>query len=67
MGLGMPRTSAGSVRNGLTVEQAAQTTWLLCSPATHQQLTERLGWSQADDAAWLHATLETVLLRPSAD
>lgn len=58
---------AGPLRNGLTVEQAAQTTWLLCSPATHQQLTEQLGWDQPQYAAWLHATLTALLIPPAAD
>ncbi|HEY3529946.1 MAG TPA: helix-turn-helix domain-containing protein [Nocardioides sp.] len=58
---------AGPLRNGLTVEQAAETTWLLCSPATHKQLTEQLGWDQPQYSAWLHATLTALLIPPSAD
>lgn len=58
---------AGALRQGLTVEQGAADAWLLCSPATHQQLTEQLGWDQSKYATWLHATLATVLLPPPAD
>jgi AcrR family transcriptional regulator len=58
---------AGPLRPGLSVAQAAETTWLLCSPTTHKQLTEQLGWDQARYAAWLHATLAAVLLQPPAD
>ena len=58
---------AGPLRPGLSVEQAAQTTWLLCSPATHKQLTEQLGWDQPQYSAWLHATLAAVLLPPRPD
>lgn len=59
---------AGPLRAGLTVEQAAETTWLLCSPETHKQLTEQLGWDQQQYSAWLHATLTAVLLtQPPAD
>jgi AcrR family transcriptional regulator len=58
---------AGPLRQGLTVEQAGATAWLLCSPATHKQLTEQLGWDQPTYAAWLHATLTAALLPPPAD
>jgi AcrR family transcriptional regulator len=58
---------AGPLRRGLTVEQGAATAWLLCSPATHRQLTEQLGWDQPEYAAWLHATLAASLLPPQAD
>ncbi|MFZ2013263.1 MAG: helix-turn-helix domain-containing protein [Nocardioides sp.] len=55
---------AGPLRPGLAVEQAAETTWLLCSPATHKQLTQQLGWDRQQYAAWLHETLAAVLLQP---
>jgi len=58
---------AGPLRQGLTVEQGGATAWLLCSPATHKQVTEQLGWDQPTYSAWLHATLTAVLLQPSAD
>jgi AcrR family transcriptional regulator len=58
---------AGPLRPGLTVEQGAATAWLLCSPATHRQLTEQLGWDQPAYAAWLDATLAASLLPPPAD
>ncbi len=58
---------AGPLRHGLTVEQGAATAWLLCSAATHQQVTEQLGWDQPKYASWLHATLAAVLLPPPAD
>ena len=58
---------AGPLRPELTTEQAAATTWLLCSPATHKQLTDQLGWDQPQYAAWLHATLAAALLQPPTD
>jgi AcrR family transcriptional regulator len=58
---------AGPLRQGLTLEQGAATAWLLCSPATHQQVTEQLGWDQPTYATWLHATLAALLLPPPAD
>lgn len=58
---------AGPLREGLTVQQGAETTWLLCSPATHKQLTEQLGWDQPRYAAWLHDTLVAALLQSPAD
>lgn len=58
---------AGPLREGLTVEQAGATAWLLCGPGTHKQVTEQLGWDHATYAAWLHATLEAALLPPRAD
>jgi len=58
---------AGPLRQGLTVEQAGATAWLLCSPATHKQVTEQLGWDQPTYSAWLHATLTAVLLQPPAE
>jgi hypothetical protein len=58
---------AGPLREGLTVEQAGATAWLLCGPATHKQVTEQLGWDHPTYAAWLHATLTAALLPPQAD
>lgn len=58
---------AGPLRQGLTVERGAETTWLLCSPASYKQLSEQLGWDQSQYADWLHATLAAVLLPPPAD
>ncbi len=58
---------AGPLRPELTIEQAAATTWLLCSPATHKQLTDQLGWDQPQYADWLHATLAAALLQPPTD
>jgi AcrR family transcriptional regulator len=58
---------AGPLRPGLTVDKAAETTWLLCSPATHQQLTQQLGWDQTQYSVWLHATLAAVLIPSPAD
>ncbi len=58
---------AGPLRQGFTVEQGAATVWLICSPATHQQVTEQLGWDQQTYASWLHDTLAAVLLPPPAE
>ena len=58
---------AGPLREGLTVEQAGATAWLLCGPATHKQVTEQLGWDHPTYAAWLHATLAAVLLPPRGE
>lgn len=52
----------GPLRDGLDVDSAAATVWLLCGPDTHRKLTEELGWSQERYAAWLHDTLQAELL-----
>lgn len=54
--------SRGPLRDGLDVETATATVWMLASPGTRRQLVDRLGWSQDQYAAWLHDAVENYLL-----
>jgi AcrR family transcriptional regulator len=54
--------SRGPLRDGLDVETATATVWVLASPATRRQLVENLGWSQERYATWLHEAMENYLL-----
>ena len=50
------------LRDGLTVEDAAETTWTLSSAEVHHLLTVDRGWSDDRYEAWLRDTLTTLLL-----
>jgi AcrR family transcriptional regulator len=52
----------GPLREGLTVEEASETTWAISSPDLHRLVTLRLGWSRERYAEWLTAVLSGVLL-----
>jgi AcrR family transcriptional regulator len=52
----------GPLRDGLDVETATATVWLLAAPATRHQLVDGVGWTQEQYAAWLHDTVESCLL-----
>lgn len=54
--------SHGPLRDGLDVETATATVWMLVGPATRRQLVDGVGWSQDRYAAWLHDVLDTYLL-----
>lgn len=52
----------GPLRDGLDVETATTTVWMLVGPATRRQLVDGIGWSQEQYAAWLHDAVENYLL-----
>jgi AcrR family transcriptional regulator len=52
----------GPLRNGMALEEAAETIWALSSPDLHQLLTLQLGWDQARYVAWLDEMLAAALL-----
>ena len=52
----------GPLRDGLDVETATTTVWVLVGPATRRQLVDTAGWSQDQYAAWLHDAVENYLL-----
>jgi AcrR family transcriptional regulator len=52
----------GPLRNGMSLEDAAETIWALSSPDLHQLLTVQLGWDQARYVAWLDEILAVALL-----
>jgi AcrR family transcriptional regulator len=52
----------GPLRDGLTVEDAAETIWTLSSAEVHQLLTVDRGWSDERYEAWLKDTLTRLLL-----
>jgi AcrR family transcriptional regulator len=56
--------SHGPLREGLDVDAAAATVWMLAGPATRRQLVEGLGWTQAHYADWLHDAVVNYLLGP---
>ena len=52
----------GPLRNGMSLEDAAETIWALSSPDLHQLLTVQLGWDHARYVAWLDEMLAGALL-----
>lgn len=54
--------SHGPLRDGLDVETATATVWVLAGPETRRQLVDRAGWSQERYAAWLHDAVESYVL-----
>jgi AcrR family transcriptional regulator len=52
----------GRLRNGMSLETAAETVWALSSPDLHQLLTLQLGWDNAAYVAWLDEMLAAALL-----
>ena len=58
--------SHGPLRDGLDIETATATVWMLAGPETRRQLVDVVGWSQEQYAAWLHDAVESYLLgRPT--
>jgi hypothetical protein len=53
---------AGSLRPGISVEDAAATFSALAGPELHHLLTAERGWSQARYSRWLERTITTALL-----
>lgn len=60
----MRRYVAGSLRTGVTVEQAGERACALMSPELHHLLTVGLGWSLHQYREWLCQLLATELLDP---
>jgi AcrR family transcriptional regulator len=52
----------GPLRNGMSLDAAAESIWALSSPDLHQLLTLQLGWDEGKYAAWLDEMLVTALL-----
>jgi AcrR family transcriptional regulator len=54
----------GALRPGLSLDDARDQLWALCSLAIHDMYVDMLGWSEDRYAAWLAATLQELLLMP---
>jgi AcrR family transcriptional regulator len=52
----------GPLRNGMSLDAAAETIWALSSADLHQLLTLQLGWDEAKYVAWLDDVLAAALL-----
>jgi AcrR family transcriptional regulator len=52
----------GALRDGLSVDQAAETVWAISSGEVFHMLTVDLGWTKEQYATWLADTLGRVLL-----
>ncbi len=59
-------TEVATLAPGLDPDRAVDLVWLLNSPAVHQQLVRRSGWSNDDYADWLGGALVRELLGPQA-
>ena len=53
----------GALRDGLSVGEARDIAWTLCSLAVHDQLVLERGWSSDSYRDWLAVTLEAALLK----
>jgi len=54
--------SHGPLRDGLDVETATATVWVLAGPDTRRQLVDGAGWTQEQYAGWLHDAVASYLL-----
>jgi AcrR family transcriptional regulator len=52
----------GPLRNGMSLDAAAESVWALSSPDLHQLLTVQLGWERGRYVAWLDEMLATALV-----
>jgi AcrR family transcriptional regulator len=52
----------GPLRNGMSLDAAAESVWALSSPDLHQLLTLQLGWDRVTYVAWLDQMLAAALL-----
>ncbi|MGD9954924.1 MAG: TetR/AcrR family transcriptional regulator [Candidatus Nanopelagicales bacterium] len=52
----------GELRNGISVESAADVVWTVTSPEVHQMLRDQCGWDADAYLVWLRGTLESALL-----
>jgi AcrR family transcriptional regulator len=52
----------GALREGMSVERAADILWTVCARANYDSLVRACGWSHDDYRAWLADTLATALL-----
>ncbi|HEU0035206.1 MAG TPA: helix-turn-helix domain-containing protein [Kofleriaceae bacterium] len=55
----------GALREGLTIEDAARTLWVVTSPEARQLLCGQAGWSLEHYQAWLEDVLVQTLLAPA--
>ena len=54
-----------ALRSDLSVEQARDIIWTLCSPAVHEQLVGARGWTSETYRDWLASALQRELLEES--
>lgn len=52
----------GDLRDGMSVEDAADIVWTMTSPEVHHLLRRQCGWDAEHYQAWLHSTLDSALL-----
>jgi AcrR family transcriptional regulator len=55
----------GALRDGMSVERAADILWTVCAQANYDSLVRARGWSEDDYRTWLADTLTAALLGPS--
>jgi AcrR family transcriptional regulator len=56
----------GALRAGLSVEEARDGLWALCSLAVHDMVVETRGWTPERYQDWLTDSLQRLLLRPAS-
>lgn len=52
----------GTLRDGLTVDRAAQVVWTLTSPEVHLMMRETGGWSESSYREWLEQAVADAIL-----
>ena len=55
----------GPLRDGLSVNRAAQVVWTLTSPEVHLLMRDTGGWSERSYRAWLEQVITDALLGES--
>lgn len=55
----------GPLRDGLSIEDAAATVWVITGLNSHRQMVDGLGWSHEQYRDWIRSTLEAALLPPA--
>lgn len=56
-------SALAALRDGLTIEEAARTVWVLASPEVRQMLLVHAGWTPERYCTWLEDTLFSALVR----
>lgn len=54
----------GSLREGVTPDEAADVLWLLVTPSTYHSFVVDQGWTPERFAAWFYETVALLVLRP---
>jgi AcrR family transcriptional regulator len=65
-GLAAQLAESRAMRSGLSVDDARDIIWTLCSTAVHDLLVRQRGWSAETYQNWLAAALQRVLLEEGA-